>query len=93
MVVPLVLIVDDEPGLLTLFASLVERLDCEAVVANSGLNAVGVLDQVTPDLMVLDLAMPQFSGVDVLRYARSLPRLANMRVIVLTARPNLLPAV
>lgn len=93
MSIPLVLIVDDEPGLLRLFAGLVERLDCEAIPASSGAEALDVLDEETPDLLILDLAMPEISGYDVLRYVRQIPRLDGMKVMILTARPNMVPEV
>ncbi len=91
--VPLVLIVDDEPGLLRLFAGLVGRLNCEAVPASGGDEAIDILNHETPDLMILDLAMPEVSGYDVLRYVRSIPRLDAMKVMILTARPNMVPEV
>ena len=87
------LIVDDEPGLLRLFSGLVERLDCEAIAASGGVEAKDILDHETPDLMILDLAMPEVSGYDVLRYVRSVPRLDIMKVMILTARPNMVPEV
>ncbi len=93
MSVPLVLIVDDEPGLLRLFSGLVERLDCDTILAHDGASALDILDEVTPDLMILDLAMPEVSGYDVLQYVRSLPRLDAMKVMILTARPNMVPEV
>ncbi len=91
--VPLVLIVDDEPGLLRLFSGLVERLECHTIQANSGAMALDMLDQTTPDLLILDLAMPEVSGYDVLQYVRSIPRLDRMKVMILTARPNMVPEV
>ncbi len=90
---PLVLLVDDEPGLLKLFAGLVERLNCRAIVAQGGAAALDTLDRETPDLMILDLAMPEISGFDVLQYVRSIPRLSAMKVMILTARPNLVPEI
>jgi CheY-like chemotaxis protein len=93
LIVPVVLIVDDEPGLLRLFSGLVQRLDCNPILASSGAEALDILDHETPDLMVLDLAMPQVSGIDVVRYVRQIPRLDVMRVLILTARPNLVPEV
>jgi len=91
--VPLVLIVDDEPGLLRLFSGLVQRLDCDPILAASGAEALDILDRDTPDLLVLDLAMPQVSGIDVVRYVRQIPRLDVMRILILTARPSLVPEV
>ena len=91
--VPLVLVVDDEPGLLRLFTGLVQRLNCDAIAVDSGVMALDVLDQETPDLLILDLAMPEVSGFDVLQYVRSIPRLDGMKVMILTARPNMVPEV
>lgn len=91
--VPLILIVDDEPGLLRLFSSLIERLNCEIIQANGGALALDILDEVTPNLLILDLAMPEVSGYDVLQYVRSIPRLDRMKVMILTARPNMVPEV
>ncbi len=90
---PVVLIVDDEPGLLKLFVGLVKRLGCEAVPALSGEEALEILEQFTPDLLILDLAMPEISGADVLRYVRSQPSLDPMKVMILTARPGMVPEV
>jgi CheY-like chemotaxis protein len=90
---PLVLIVDDEPGLLRLFVGLVERLDCKTLQANDGTAALAILERETPDLLILDLAMPEMSGPEVLEYVRSVPRLDSMKVMILTARPNLMPEI
>ena len=93
MSVPVVLVVDDEPGLLRLFTRLLERLECQPVAANGGTTALDLLDQITPDLLILDLAMPEVNGYQVLQYVRSIPRLDTMKVMILTARPNMVPEV
>lgn len=85
MAVPVVLVVDDEIGLLDLFSDLVERVGYETIRAESGQVALDVLDQFTPDLMILDLAMPGISGIDVLHVVQHEPRLDSMKVMVLTA--------
>lgn len=90
---PVVLMVDDEPGLVQLFAGLLARLSCTVLTGLSGDEAIDILDQETPDLLILDLAMPGVPGVDVLRHVRSIPRLNEMTVMILTARPNLVPEV
>jgi CheY-like chemotaxis protein len=91
--VPVVLVVDDEPGLLRLFTRLLERLECQPVSANGGTAALDILDQITPDLLILDLAMPEVNGYQVLQYVRGIPRLDTMKVMILTARPNMVPEV
>jgi CheY-like chemotaxis protein len=82
---PLVLVVDNEKGLLTLFSSLVKRMGFQALQAENGFEALDILEQQTPDLMVLDLAMPEMSGFDVLREVITMPHLDTMSVMVLTA--------
>ncbi len=61
--------------------------------ALGGAAALAVLGDETPDLMILDLAMPEVTGLDVLRYVRDTPRLEHMKVMILTARPNMIPEV
>lgn len=85
---PSVLVVDDEPGLLKLFGSLVERVGYRTLRARSGKEALAILETERPDLVILDLAMPQVSGFDVLRHIRSTPHLEHIKVMILTARPN-----
>jgi CheY-like chemotaxis protein len=91
--VPVVVVVDDEPGLLRLFTRLLERLECQPVAAGGGTAALDILDQITPDLLILDLAMPEVNGYQVLQYVRGIPRLDTMKVMILTARPNMVPEV
>lgn len=85
MAAPLVLIVDDEKGLLDLFCTMLRPVQCQVLTANGGAEAIALLERITPDLLILDLAMPQVSGYDVLNFIRETPRLDPMRVMVLTA--------
>ena len=82
---PRVLIVDNEEGLLLLFGRLIERLSCDVIKADGGQAAIDILGSEMPDLLVLDLAMPEVNGFDVLQFIVDEPRLDNMRVMVLTA--------
>lgn len=91
MAEPVVLIVDDEKGLLDLFSAMLRPLGCRVLVAEGGAQAIALLEQITPDLLILDLAMPRVSGYDVLNFVRAVPRLDAMRVMVLTATGPLGP--
>lgn len=93
MGIPTVMIVEDEKGLLSLLGHIVEQLECLTVLASGGAEAIKLLQDETPNVMILDLAMPGVSGRDVLAFVRNTPRLADMRVVVLTARPNIVPDV
>jgi len=83
--VPLVMVVEDEEGMLRLFGSMIERMGYRVLLAWGGVEAMNLLDDETPDLVVLDMAMPNVNGVAVLRHMNSVPRLDDMRVMVLTA--------
>lgn len=81
----LVLIVDDEAGLLTLYASIIRRLGYAVLEASGGAEAIAILENNAPDLLVLDMAMPKVSGRDVLDFIETMPHLDAMRIMVLTA--------
>jgi len=85
---PAIMLVEDEPGLLTLLTHILHPLGARVIPANGGAQALSLLAKDTPDLLILDLAMPEVNGQDVLRYVRSQPRLDGMKVMILSARPN-----
>lgn len=79
-----ILIVDDEPLVLRLYQEGLAQAGFEVEVAGDGLAAVATLRQRQPDLVVLDLMMPKFTGVDVLKFMRGNAALALVPVIVLS---------
>jgi CheY-like chemotaxis protein len=93
MTTPLVLLVDDDPGMLEMLGLILRQYDCELLVAYDGAAALDILQQRTPDVLVLDLALPKLSGRRVLEYVRGDPRLADIKVIVLTARAHMFPEI
>ncbi|NDJ75643.1 MAG: response regulator [Chloroflexi bacterium] len=92
MATPVILIVDDDVNLLKLLSRLLGVLEADVIMANGGAQALDVLDEEVPDLLLLDLAMPGVRGEDVLEHVRSDPRFDTMKVMILTARPNALQA-
>jgi two-component system KDP operon response regulator KdpE len=81
--VPRVLIVDDEPTLLRALAMNFTARDYEVVQARTGTEALTSAARDRPDLIVLDLGLPDVSGVDVIRGVRAH---AENPIIVLSAR-------
>ncbi len=88
MSTPSILIVDDKQDLLDLFSASLRRLPYRIITAPSGDAALAILEQETPALVLLDIAMPRTSGLDVLRWARQIPRLDATRIIIVTAVPS-----
>ena len=82
---PLVLIVDDNPENLTVIGELLQP-DHAVRAANSGLRALRLARlEPQPDLILLDVMMPEMDGYEVLRQLREDPETADIPVIFLTA--------
>ena len=88
MSTPSILIVDDKQDLLDLFTASLRRLPYRILTAPSGDTALAILEQETPALILLDIAMPHVSGIDVLHRVRQVPRLDATRIIIVTAVPS-----
>jgi signal transduction histidine kinase/DNA-binding response OmpR family regulator len=81
-----VLVVDDDPGILDMHCRLVEQTGCRVVTARNGLEAMEVLESAPPDLVLLDLMMPEMDGFAVLDAMRERETTRDIPVIILTAR-------
>ena len=81
-----ILICEDEPSLRELVKASLEG-GYEFVEAEDGVRSLELARELEPDLLVLDVMMPRLDGLAVLRELRADERLANLRVIVLTAQP------
>jgi CheY-like chemotaxis protein len=80
----LALIIEDDPVLSKIF-SITLRNHFEIETITDGGWAIPRLNQIVPDLIVLDLHLPNVSGLKILQYIRTAPSLKNTRVIVTTA--------
>jgi len=84
-----VLIVEDEQDIADLIKHALERGgDTDAEVVGSGDDALRVVRQQPPDLIILDLNLPVLSGLDVCRALRSRPATSRIPIIMLTARTS-----
>lgn len=79
-----VLIVDDDPIVLRIYQRGLTQRGLQVETVTDGLGAVKALRQGRPDVVVLDLMMPHFSGVEVLKFIRADAGLANLPVVVLS---------
>ena len=60
--IPTVLVVDDNTQNLELLLAYLEELDCTTIAAADGIEAMEIVKQSPPDLMLLDVMMPKMSG-------------------------------
>ena len=78
-----ILIVDDEPNIISTVAPLLRARGYEVYSAMSGRSALDAVDRDKPDLIVLDLGLPDLDGVEVCRHVRLS---SNVPILVLSAR-------
>jgi CheY-like chemotaxis protein len=81
---PLIMVVDDDSETLELCDMLLDRAGYDRVLANSGEEAVSLLEAHTPALMVLDLNMPGMDGWSVAALVRKHERTARIPILVMT---------
>lgn len=81
-----ILIVDDEPDVVTLVASNLKGAGFKVLTAGDGAEALGVARREEPALIVLDLNLPQMSGLEVCRVLRGDPTTARIPIVMLTAK-------
>jgi DNA-binding response OmpR family regulator len=83
-----VLLVDDDPGLTTLLELVFRRAGFEVHSANNGFDGINQAGLLSPNLMVLDIMMPDISGIEVCRQIRANPKTAELPVMILSASGN-----
>jgi two-component system phosphate regulon response regulator PhoB len=85
-VTPYVLVVEDEDALATLLQYNLEKEGYDVTVAGDGEEALILVDERLPDLVVLDWMLPKVSGIEVCRRLRAQPKTRNLPILMLTAR-------
>jgi len=81
-----ILVVDDEPAQRELLKYNITKAGFEVWIAEDGAQAIELVEDNPPDLVVLDWMMPEASGIDVCRVLRSRPETRRIPIIMLSAR-------
>jgi CheY-like chemotaxis protein len=79
-----ILVVDDDPDARTYMTTVLEDNGYATLTANDGVEALGKIEEQLPDLVALDVAMPEKSGVAVYRALKENERLKGVPVIIIT---------
>ncbi len=82
---PLALVIEDEGALADIYSEALKGAGFETEVVMGGLTALMRVATTTPTLIVLDLHLPNVSGLDILRQIRANERLAKTHIIIATA--------
>lgn len=83
---PVVLVVDDDDYERKLFAKIMENEPYDLMFADSGAEALGILSKKRPDLILMDLVMPEINGLEVLRRLKAASEFADIPVMMITGQ-------
>ena len=81
---PYILIVDDDPDILEGITTILESQPFRLATARDGKKCMEMIEQETPDLLILDLLMPRMDGWGVIREMRCEPRFSGVPIMILT---------
>lgn len=82
----LILIVEDEADTADMFAEMIKLDGNEVIKILHSSEAIRIIEEKQPDAILLDLMMPDVSGMEVLRTIKQNPKLENIPVIVISAK-------
>jgi len=88
---PLLLVVDDETSVLTLTKRIAESEGFEVIVCTSGMQALKLAEERRPDLIMVDLRMPDVNGLDIVRALRKTD--TNATIVLMTGYASIDSAV
>lgn len=81
-----ILVADDEPNILLSLEFLLQREGFEVSIARDGQQALDAVHSVEPDLLVLDVMMPNKTGLEVCQQLRADPATSQIPILMLTAK-------
>lgn len=81
-----ILVVDDELDILEFVGYNLRKEGYTVLTANNGLKAIEIAQEKTPDLVILDVMMPDMDGIETCERMRAIPKLTNNIITFLTAR-------
>ena len=85
---PLAVVVEDDLFLSEIYADALRSIGMRAEILYDGESAIQQLSQLKPDLIILDLNLPKFTGVEVFHDLRKHPETAQTWVVIVTANPS-----
>ena len=80
------MVVDDSVTVRKVTTRLLERQGYEVVTAKDGVDAIEKLEEITPDIMLLDIEMPRMDGFEVATLVRHNERMSELPIIMITSR-------
>ena len=83
-----VLVIEDDPSNQKIVELVLSQFPCEVKVAGNGELGLEIAKVFLPDLILMDMMMPKMSGLDVLKAFRSIKGLAQVPVVIISAKAS-----
>lgn len=80
-----VVVIEDEPDAAELFAEMMQNIGYEVVISLSSTSALALVSSYKPAAVILDIMMPEITGLELLKSIRKLPDLAQTPVVLVSA--------
>lgn len=85
---PKILVVDDQPINIKLLQRKLERQDMDVLVAYNGRECLNIVEQELPDLILLDIMMPEMDGIETCQHLKANPATETIPIIFITAKAS-----
>ena len=83
-----VLVVDDSHVIRRLVEVVLSQVKLDVITVANGTEACDTLEREMPDMLILDVGLPDMSGWDILEFVRSHPELSHVAIVMLTGRSD-----
>ncbi|PXW86464.1 chemosensory pili system protein ChpA (sensor histidine kinase/response regulator) [Nitrosomonas sp. Nm84] len=83
---PTIMVVDDSLTVRKVTCRLLEREGCDVLVAKNGAEAMEIIQETIPDVMLIDLEMPKMNGFELIKNVRANPQTAKTPIIIISSR-------
>ena len=83
---PMILVVDDDEFQHKIVGALLASENYRLVFAGGGVEALNIMRKTQPDLILMDIMMPDLDGIETTRRLKTMPQLANVPVIMVTGK-------
>ncbi|MEL6864994.1 MAG: response regulator [Bacteroidota bacterium] len=81
-----ILLVDDEPNILAPLEFLIKKEGYQTLTASNGKQAIALMQQAQPDMVLLDVMMPEMNGFETAQEIRKNPAWEHIHIVFLTAK-------
>ena len=81
-----ILVSEDDPVMMLVLNRMLERMEYEVICSKDGREALDLISAQKPDMVITDISLPMFSGLDIISFVKTLPG-KKIPVILLSAMP------